>query len=153
MHNEYYKSSMDEKKFVNFIRTQLINNKKGIWNYNPIYEKIIQRKDKTHVKEDIDDLNESVLNQDIPRISVLLAIGTKADEILPTGETNLYLCSKRGLTNSARILAQNFCDTNFTNSQHENTFGLQPLMSTLIQLWYFVIVELIWTLLMQIMKL
>lgn len=127
MHNEYYKSSMDEKKFINFVRTQLINNKKGIWNYNPIYEQIIQRKDKTHVEEDIADLNESVLKQDIPRISVLLAIGTKADEKLKTGETNLYLCSKRGLTNSARILAQNFCDTNFTNSQHENTFWVAAI--------------------------
>lgn len=127
LHNGYYVDSMNEDKFVAFVRKLLISNKQAIYNYNPIYEKIIQRKDKTHKKEDMDDLNESVMNQDIPRISVLLAIGTKPDEKLPTGETNLYLCSKRGLTDSARILAQNFADPNFTNSQHENTFWVAAI--------------------------
>ncbi|KAK8834253.1 Transient receptor putative cation channel subfamily A member 1 [Tritrichomonas musculus] len=127
LHKEYYAGAMKEEKFVNFVRKQLISNKNAPWNDDPIYQEIIARKDRTHVKEDQEDLHLSVLAQDIPRINVLLALGTKADEVLETGSTNLYICAKKGLTESARVLSQNYCNTNFTNSQHENTFWVAAI--------------------------
>ena len=122
LHKEYYGSQMNEEKFINFVRKQLISNKQAIYNYDPVYTEIIQRKDKTHVEEDLKDLNESVLRQDVNRIRVLLAIGTKPDVKLDTGETNLYICAKKGLSDSAKILSENYADPNVTNSRHENTF-------------------------------
>lgn len=90
------------KKMIDWKNTDLIRerdyflnsyNLSQKWNDDPIYSDIIYRKKTKNDQLNIDDLRNSVECQDIKRIKILLAIGTKADEKFEDyNGTNILLC-------------------------------------------------------------
>ena len=120
LHYGYYENDFNEPKFIEFIYNLLLKNK-GEWSKNKIFNEIISRK-KDAEKINLNDLEASVENEDVDRISILLALGIHADIQQEDGKTLLMRCAEKGLSKSAKILGRNYCRVDFTNEQRQNTF-------------------------------
>ncbi|OHT08014.1 hypothetical protein TRFO_23636 [Tritrichomonas foetus] len=124
-HHEYF-GKMDKPKFDKFVRTCLFQNKEACWNENEIYLELIQRPQKEHEQLDIEDINQSVVNQDNERIKILLALGANCDAPHQEEEylnyTNVMICAENGYLETVKIIGPNFANMNILFPNGTNPF-------------------------------
>ena len=125
IHNEYY-GRIGYKGFQSMVREVLSMSNRPEY-ASEIFQEILSRPDEQCIRNDGNDLLESVKAGNIQRVKVLLALGAKTDRTGPDGKTCLTYCSETGNLAMAVLLLKNFADPNVCNDDDENCFRIAVL--------------------------